>query len=292
MPPDNIQPPQRPRRNQNHTRPLSPSAAAMFKNRHIQPQQVMPWVVQLRVVGTSDLINATIDDENLTLGRRVDGAPGPVSIDLTPYRAFEQGVSRVHAALRATAEGLCIVDMQSSNGTLLNGERLQPYQPIFIKDGDTLTLGHMQVQVRLSVVPTHIDPEVKQAVGAGKSLLIVEDDNDVAEAYRAVFEFFGFAVTHTDDPAGALRHLAQATPDLVISDLILTGQPSSVDIVHLLQAELKGKAPILVVSGLTGGHRQRQALASGAVAFMGKPVRTDQLVARVTALLNNWEQRT
>jgi len=101
----------------------------------------------------------------------------------------------------------------------------------------------------------------------------------------------GYTVTHTDDPAEALRQLERFTPDLVISDLILAGQPSSVDMVHLLQAELKGKAPILVVSGLTGGHRQRQALENGAADFMGKPVRTDQLVARVQELLNNWEPR-
>ncbi len=292
MPQDDNQPNRPSPRDLEVTRPLSPSAADLMRKRNIKPQQVMPWVLQLRVVGTSDVINATIDGDSLTFGRRVDGATGPshVSVDLAPYNAFERGVSRVHAAIRATDEGLCVVDMQSSNGTLLNGNRLQPYQPIFIKDGDTLTLGKMQLQIRFSVMPTHIDPDEK-TVGAGKTLLIIEDDADIAEAYQAIFEFLGYTVTHTDDPAEALRQLSSITPDLVISDLILAGQPSSVDMVHLLQAELKGKAPILVVSGLTGGHRQRQALENGAADFMGKPVRTDQLVARVQELLNNWEPR-
>jgi hypothetical protein len=67
--------------------------------------------------------------------------------DLTPYGALEKGVSRIHAAVERSEDTLTIVDMGSSNGTHLNGQRLLPDQPRVLRDGDEIRLGKLVAHV-------------------------------------------------------------------------------------------------------------------------------------------------
>lgn len=68
-------------------------------------------------------------------------------VDLTPYKALELGVSRIHAAIQRDDETLIIVDLGSANGTHLNGQRLTPDQPRVLRDGDEIHFGKMVVHV-------------------------------------------------------------------------------------------------------------------------------------------------
>lgn len=81
-----------------------------------------------------------------SLGRR-DPAGGTIpDVDLTSYAAYRMGVSRRHALLKLKDARLHLVDLGSSNGTMLNGVRLAPHQPRTIRDGDTITLGKMNLR--------------------------------------------------------------------------------------------------------------------------------------------------
>ncbi|MCS7071755.1 MAG: FHA domain-containing protein, partial [Anaerolinea sp.] len=60
---------------------------------------------------------------------------------------FEKGVSRLHAAICRQDETLTIVDMGSSNGTHLNGQRLIPDQPRVLRDGDEIRLGKLVAHI-------------------------------------------------------------------------------------------------------------------------------------------------
>jgi hypothetical protein len=70
-------------------------------------------------------------------------------VDLTDYLAMERGVSREHAAIFGRGNLILIEDLGSTNGTLLNGERLDPYMPEPLQHGDQLQLGQMLIEVRL-----------------------------------------------------------------------------------------------------------------------------------------------
>jgi len=50
-------------------------------------------------------------------------------------------VSRNHAELRQTAEAPEIVDLGSTNGTFVNGERIQPQLPQYLQVGDEIRFG-------------------------------------------------------------------------------------------------------------------------------------------------------
>ena len=68
-------------------------------------------------------------------------------LDLTPYGALERGVSRIHAALRRGEDVLSVVDLDSANGTFLNGQRLAAHQPRLLRDGDELRLGRLVLHI-------------------------------------------------------------------------------------------------------------------------------------------------
>lgn len=71
-------------------------------------------------------------------------------IDLSDYDGLKKGVSRRHAVL-VRYEGLAhIIDLNSSNGTFVNGERLQPDTPYPLEQGDEVRFGSLLVQVMLA----------------------------------------------------------------------------------------------------------------------------------------------
>jgi hypothetical protein len=79
---------------------------------------------------------------------RHDSASGITpDLDLTPYGALEKGVSRVHAALRRGEDVLSVVDLDSANGTYLNGQRLAANQPRLLRDGDEIRLGKLVLHI-------------------------------------------------------------------------------------------------------------------------------------------------
>ena len=70
-------------------------------------------------------------------------------VDLTLDQGYEHGVSREHACIFRRGCAIEVEDLASTNGTLLNGERLSPYLPVPLKDGDHLQLGKLLIRVSL-----------------------------------------------------------------------------------------------------------------------------------------------
>lgn len=81
------------------------------------------------------------------LGRFELGVNEDDEIDLTPYGAQDRGVSRVHAQLQIIDAIVHITDLGSTNGTFVNGKRLEKDTPTALRKGDELLLGRLAVQV-------------------------------------------------------------------------------------------------------------------------------------------------
>lgn len=85
--------------------------------------------------------------EEFLIGRHDPATGSTPDLDLTPYGALDKGVSRIHAALRRGNEVLSIVDLDSANGTYLNGQRLAAHQPRLLRDGDEIRLGKLVLHI-------------------------------------------------------------------------------------------------------------------------------------------------
>lgn len=68
-------------------------------------------------------------------------------VDLTLDEGAERGVSRKHALVRSSDEGVVLIDMGSTNGTRVNDRRLPPERPHLLSNGDTVRFGNLLVRV-------------------------------------------------------------------------------------------------------------------------------------------------
>jgi hypothetical protein len=104
----------------------------------------------LRVMLVSfDLAHPIIGIEvygDIVIGR--GGSEVPVDFDLTLYDATGYGVSRRQAMLRPTDGALQLIDLDSTNGTRLNGMQLVSREPYSLKHNDTIEFGGLQFQIK------------------------------------------------------------------------------------------------------------------------------------------------
>lgn len=251
---------------------------------------VLPWVIEFRVVGTVSTVQVRVT-EHMTIGR-ADPARGiQPDVDLGPFNGCALGVSRQHAAILASGSSIRVKDTSSANGTRLNGCLLEPGREYRLRHGDELALGQLKLQVLFAVVPLvtdsrrPLDDAPIPRLGSGQRVLVVEDDADVAAVFGLILEQAGFQVRVVSSATGALGAIAVDRPQAVVLDLMLPDM-NGLDLVHYLrQGERSFNAPLVVVSGQTGGFLMSEALKAGADIFLGKPIGVSELIGAFTTIL-------
>jgi len=78
-----------------------------------------------------------------------DSTEGEPDVSLNDYNAGKRGVSRRHMALRRKGSLIYVADLGSTNGTYLNGRRLQRNEERILRDGDEIHLSHLLIRVSL-----------------------------------------------------------------------------------------------------------------------------------------------
>lgn len=128
------------------------SGVAAMQTKHLvgtAPLQAMPpesrhdAVVMFVAGHSSDPLTLTVDAA-VTFGRTDNNGH---HVNLSRYNAVDHGVSRVHMRLTNQAGQFFIEDMNSVNGTYLNGEPLQPGQPVALTNADEVRMGQLRTYV-------------------------------------------------------------------------------------------------------------------------------------------------
>lgn len=94
------------------------------------------------VAGIDKHVSIRIEKE-VILGRNAKESKDPM-LDLTSLGGFQMGISRRHAKIRRAETGYEIIDLGSTNGTWLNGQRLAPEKPYPLTNGAQVQLGRMR----------------------------------------------------------------------------------------------------------------------------------------------------
>ncbi|BBP78869.1 MULTISPECIES: winged helix-turn-helix domain-containing protein [Pseudomonas] len=117
-------------------------------------------------------------------------------------------------------------------------------------------------------------------------VLIVEDDERLAELTREYLEGNGLRVSIEGNGALAAERIVREQPDLVILDLMLPGE-DGLSICRKVRDAYDGV--ILMLTARTDDLDQIQGLDLGADDYVCKPVRPRLLLARIQALLRRSE---
>ncbi len=120
---------------------------------------------------------------------------------------------------------------------------------------------------------------------AGKNILIVEDEEDIAELLEYNLQRQGYATTGVGSGEDGLNAVRDARPDLILLDLMLPGL-NGLDVCRRLKAEPATKTiPVIM---LTAKGEEEDIIAgfdAGADDYVTKPFRPKVLLARVKAVL-------
>jgi len=126
-------------------------------------------------------------------------------------------------------------------------------------------------------------------------ILIVDDDYDFLEINRHILERAGFRVATAASPTQAMDRVAAETPDLVITDLMMSEVDSGFSLARRLRDDPRTAAVPIIMStsvttalGLDFTPHSADDLASMKVdAYFDKPLDPVALVAKVRELLGD-----
>lgn len=118
-----------------------------------------------------------------------------------------------------------------------------------------------------------------------QTVLLIEDEPNIAEAIRFVLARDGWTVSVLSDGTTALAEVARLRPDLVILDLMLPGM-SGLEIVGLLRADPDTHGlPVMMLTAKGLGRDREAAERAGVTLFMTKPFANAEVVAQARALV-------
>ncbi len=113
-------------------------------------------------------------------------------------------------------------------------------------------------------------------------VLVVEDDEDIAQALQRSLRMEGYEVRAAADGPAALENGRSFAPDLVILDLGLPGL-DGLEVARSLRAD--DDVPILILTARDALESRVEGLDAGADDYLVKPFERQELLARMRALL-------
>ena len=120
-------------------------------------------------------------------------------------------------------------------------------------------------------------------------LLLVEDDIRLAPNLRRELKRAGYAVDWVENGIDA-QHMGETEPyDAIILDLGLPGRPG----LEVLKGWRKGgvTTPVIILTARDNWHERVDGLKAGSDDYLGKPFHTEELLARLDALIRRSQNR-
>jgi len=120
----------------------------------------------------------------------------------------------------------------------------------------------------------------------GARILVVDDEDNVLRMLEYALGAKDYEVVTAETGKEALAKVAAGAPDLVILDINLPDMAGMVVCQQLRGAPETANLPVIMLSALAGVADTIHGLEVGADEYVTKPFEVDEVVARVTALLD------
>jgi two-component system response regulator MtrA len=120
----------------------------------------------------------------------------------------------------------------------------------------------------------------------GQRILVIEDDQSIAEIVGILLRAESFEVSYCADGNQALNAFQVVNPDLVLLDLMLPGR-DGIEICRAIR-EASG-VPIVMLTARSDTSDVVTGLEAGADDYIVKPIKNEELIARIRARLRSIE---
>ncbi|MCD6311150.1 MAG: response regulator transcription factor [Elusimicrobia bacterium] len=117
------------------------------------------------------------------------------------------------------------------------------------------------------------------------TILVVDDEPQVIKLLQCILEKENYNVIEATDGSTALFKAKKCSPDLIVLDIIMSGV-NGYEVCRLLKNNRKTRTiPIIMVSGQSSEKQKIEGLNIGADDYIAKPFSSEELKARIKALL-------
>jgi len=123
---------------------------------------------------------------------------------------------------------------------------------------------------------------------AKKSILLVEDEENLHDALRLNLELENYQVSSAYDGSQALKALSDEYFDLVILDVMLPGL-DGISVTETIRVQ-QNPVPILILSARNSSADRILGLKKGADDYLNKPFNLEELLLRVKKLIEKNEK--
>ena len=117
-----------------------------------------------------------------------------------------------------------------------------------------------------------------------KTILLVEDDRNLAEGLLLNLEAEGYQVVHVDDGAEALPTLRDGIFDLVLLDIMLPGTDGIAICKRIREEGMT--IPVLFITARDQSDEKVEGLVAGGDDYITKPFELPELMARIQGIFN------
>ena len=114
-----------------------------------------------------------------------------------------------------------------------------------------------------------------------KTILIVDDDQDVRESVKMILESNGYNVETAVDGDDCLKKLVKMEPDLILLDIMMPGKPVEEIIKNIKDIKIAFMSVIRISEARKNGLCRQENV----IDFLQKPFNVSDLLNRVELLL-------
>ena len=111
-----------------------------------------------------------------------------------------------------------------------------------------------------------------------KSILIIEDNEDIRDSMAELLDLEGYSVITADCGIAGLNLAVQYVPDLVICDIVMSGM-DGYSVYNALQKDIKTKdIPVIFSTAKSEKSDRQKALVLGVENYLVKPFNDKDLI--------------
>ncbi len=112
-----------------------------------------------------------------------------------------------------------------------------------------------------------------------KKILVVDDEPDILEFLQDLLEGEGYTVSITDKAEYVEKLEAGGLPDLILIDVLLSGNDGRKIVKHLKSQEATRHVPVIMFSAHPSA--EETVKVAGADDFVAKPFELDEVLAKI-----------